>query len=321
MPFNNLPVLRTQINKPTPWANPECNKCRDEEAHKPKSTWYRAAGLNVIPSGLPDTKTAWLDIQADNTCNGGCLICGPWSSSHWQSELAKFGEFKLAKTKEIFKHSVDRIFNQIDVSELRFVHFLGGEPFLSDVDSHALPRIPNPSICDIRYTTNGSVYPTADRLALWEPFKSVIINLSIDGVGPRFEYLRYPLNWNKVDSNISRFINETNVRFQINHTVTPFNIFYHQEFLDWVDKTFPKERLGNIHVHTAYGVMSVKNCNNKLRQMVIDKYGEGHTLSKMLRDSPEIVSTDFWNYIDKWDQRRSQSWKTCFPELVGIIDR
>ena len=62
--FAEILSHRKVINISTPWAHQECQKCRREEQYKPG---YRRAGLNVIPDGIPDSKIAWLDIQADIT--------------------------------------------------------------------------------------------------------------------------------------------------------------------------------------------------------------------------------------------------------------
>jgi hypothetical protein len=319
MPFNAIEIFRKKINNSTPWIHKECSKCKDEEQYK--GGGYRLAGLDVIPDGLADNKVAWLDIQADITCNGGCLTCGPWSSSYWQSELSKYKEFELKSIRVNLADHVDQIFDLLDTSELRLIQFLGGEPFLSDTDTFALPKIVNPKICEIKYTTNGSVYPQAGRMAQWNKFKSVLINFSIDGIGPRFEYQRYPLKWNKVEDNVKRLIAETgsNVKFHINHTVTPFNIYYYQEFLDWVANTFPTDRFTGIHTHPAYGVLSVSNCSDKLRKLVLDKYGEDHITYKMLQDNPVVDATKFWEYIATWDNRRNQDWKTVYPDIVEFM--
>ena len=319
IPFKTLRAFRKIINDSTPWIHQECKKCRNEEQYKERS--YRLAGLNTIPVGLPDNKVAWLDIQADITCNGGCLTCSPDYSSFWRSELSRNNEFAFRDSNLNLEKHVNEIFAQLDTSELRLIQFLGGEPFLSDTDTIALPMIANPEICEIKYTTNGSVYPQDARIKQWEKFKSVMINFSIDGVGQRFEYQRYPLKWDKVEKNILKLINEadSNVRFHINHTVTPFNIYYYQEFLDWVNDTFPADKFIGIHTHPAYGVLSVSNCSNKLRKLILDRYGEDHITHRMLQNNPIADTKSFWSYIELWDTRRVQNWKTVYPDIVEYM--
>lgn len=316
LPFDNLIATREQLNTSVPWVHKECQKCRTEEEYK-KENSYRHVGNRIIPI-MPSSKVGWLDIQADITCNGGCLICGPWSSSYWQQQLSKYGEYQLKSNKEDFNTSIDTIFANLDVSELRQLQFLGGEPMLSSNDQHALTYITNPEICILKYTTNGSIYPGPARMAQWNKFKSVTINFSLDGIGDRFGYLRYPLKWDTVESNIKRLVAEApdNMVFHINHTVTPFNIFYYNEFIDWVDNTFPKDKFKGIHTHTAYGIMSAAYSTVGLRQAVHNIYGGTHVLSRMLDSLPQQNTVEFLSWIDKWDRRRNTNWLSTFPEVV-----
>lgn len=313
--FENFAQQRNEINVDHPWYHESCSTCQTEESYKTPNG-YREIGNRVIPV-LPQHKAGWIDIQADITCNGGCLICGPWSSSFWQSELSRYREFEIAPVRHDLHQLVNSIFAQIDTSELRLLQFLGGEPFLSDVDQWAMAHINNPGQCMLKYTTNGSVFPKLDRITSWKKFKEVLINFSIDGVGPQFEYLRYPLQWSRVEDNVKRMIdiNADNVAFHINHSVTPLNIYFYQEFLDWVAKTFPPERFRGIHTHPAYGTMSVASTTGKVRQMVVDRYGSDHLLSKMLADNP-YCDTGFTEWIEKWDQRRSLNWRSVFKAIA-----
>jgi hypothetical protein len=316
IPFENLQNRRDQLNVSTPWAHNECSKCRTEESYKP--TGYRQAGHAIIPV-IESTKTGWIDIQADETCNGGCLICGPWSSSYWQGQLIKYNEHPIVQVEKNLKQLVDQVFSSLDVSELGLLQFLGGEPFLSDVDQYALKYITNPSICQLKYTTNGSIYPKPDRIEQWSKFKKILINFSIDGVGKRFEYLRYPLKWSKVEDNVKRLIDEPldNLYFHINHTITPLNIYYYDEFQEWVDRIFPKDRLTGIHTHTAYGTMNVSATSDAVRAKVIAKYGQGHMLCNMLASNTNQDSANmFREYINKWDQRRATDWSNTFPDIL-----
>jgi sulfatase maturation enzyme AslB (radical SAM superfamily) len=154
-------------------------------------------------------------------------------------------------------------------------------------------------------------------MASWHRFQEVVINFSIDGIGSRFEYLRYPLQWSKVEANIGRLVNETglNLKFHINHTVTPLNIWYYDEFVEWTKRTFPSHRLSGIHTHTAYGVMNVAATTLKVRKMIQHKYGSNHVLYKMLQSNPESTN-NFWQWIDLWDQRRNTDWQQVFPDIV-----
>jgi organic radical activating enzyme len=318
-PLEEIAKDRDKINIEIPWTHSACNLCRSEERYKDRN--YRIAGNLLIADDLPPSKVGWLDIQADMTCNAGCLICGPWNSSYWEGQLRTHNKNFFMSKKPDLKKSIDTIFEKLDVSDLQHVQFLGGEPFLSNIDQLAFPYITNPEKCLLSYATNGSIDPDQNRMSHWTKFKSVMINYSIDGIGHRFEYLRYPLKWSTVEQNIKKMINANydNIVFHINHTVTPLNILYYDEFLDWVDNTFPKNKFKGIHTHTAYGTMSVSNASEKLKDKVIAKYGQTHMLSKMVSQIPLTDNKHFLNYIDTWDTRRKQNWRDTFSDVANCL--
>lgn len=320
IPFQDLETHRRRINIDTPWHHRECQRCGQEESYKTSQS-YRHIGNRIIPPDLDSSKVGWLDIQADMTCNGGCLICGPWNSSYWQNELRRYQEYPAVSPKQDLSQCIKKIFSALDVSELASLQFLGGEPFLSDTDTLSFPYITHPELCRLKYTTNGSVWPRAERQAQWQRFREVSINFSIDAIGDRFDYLRYPLKWSVVKDNVKRLVDSAspNMTFHINHTLTPLNVYYYQEFVDWVNEIFPTEIFRGTHVHTAYGIMSVASVNESLRDMVENIYGSDHMISKILRQNPQNHGTAFWNHVALWDHRRGTDWRQTFPDIVSCV--
>lgn len=311
-----IQTKRKIINIETPWVHKECAVCHNEEVQT--GTSYRQGGnKNIIGNS---NLAKWIDIQADFTCNGGCLICGPWSSSYWQSEIAKYNGYKLETTADrTLKNNIDHIFTTLDVSELNVLQFLGGEPFLSKADSYGIPYVQNPEICTLKYTTNGSIYPSTERIDQWKNFKNIILTLSIDAIGSRFDYLRYPLKWSTVENNIQRMINELpdNVEFSINHSLTPLNIYYYDEFVAWTEQMFAARRLRRIHTHTAFGIMHVNGVSQTLFNRLLEKYAD-HWIMNLITD-PTAGHQEFKNYINTWELRRSNSWKAVFPDIADLL--
>lgn len=308
---------RQKLNNPKPWVHPECNKCRTEEKYNNRS--QRITSLNVIPQATPASQLTWLDIQGDITCNGGCLSCGPAWSSFWQAEQARFKGIPVQSQNLDTKKVADYIFSNLDVSNLRILQFLGGEPFLSSFDQHSIEWIPNPDLCILKYTTNASIWPGKQRLELWKKFKSVNINFSIDGTGDLFEYLRYPLKWNTVDSNVRRLVEsaDSNYTFSINHTMSPANLLRFDEFDAWVNDVFPQRP--RIHIHTAFGIAGVQNAPIELRQKVFEKYGPNHVVNQMLKAYPYQFDAKFVEYIKEWDSYRGNSILNVCPELSRLF--
>jgi len=124
-----------------------------------------------------------LDYWTGDTCNLRCAICGPNNSSAWKEEL------KIPLKER--KNTVNRNWKDLDLTQLKFIHFNGGEPLLSKEHIEFLKAIPTKSQVHLNYNTNGTVLPSDTLLKLWNQFKLVQIDFSIDDIGDRFEYQRY----------------------------------------------------------------------------------------------------------------------------------
>jgi sulfatase maturation enzyme AslB (radical SAM superfamily) len=67
-----------------------------------------------------------------------------------------------------------------------------------------------------------------------DKFQNVNFCFSIDGVGPVFEYLRYPLKWDRVQENI-KYCRDNNISVSASYTISNLNIAYHPETTKWFD--------------------------------------------------------------------------------------
>ena len=128
--------------------------------------------------------------------------------------------------------------------------------------------------------------------------------------------MRYPLKWDVVESNIRRMLAEfpSNTEFTINHSITPLNIMYYDEFLQWVNTTF--DHVPKIHCHAAYGVMSPAHGGEQVKDLVTAKYGEDHNLTSMTQGGPS--NPEFIEYINLWDSRRKTNWRKIFPAATCL---
>ncbi len=302
---------RAAWNVQTPWALSNCNRCKKEG----QSNRYREFGNTVIPAGIPEGKIGWLDFQVDTTCNGGCLQCSSDFSSYWQNAVAKISNYPVPKKISLVPQVLE-VLSNIDTSELRLLQFLGGEPFLSDIDSVVLTKIANPEQCILKYTTNGSVFPGKERMAQWSKFKKIILTISVDGIGPRFDYLRYPLTWTQASKNIARLVKELpNVEFTINHSVNLFNVLYYDEFIEWTKMQFPKGI--KIHTHPTYGILGLHNMNDLVSDLVKSMYGSDSSLAHLCTSNG--ISKEFIDYVKRWETIRGNSWKAASPKLIGLL--
>ena len=169
-------------------------------------------------------------IDSNNTCNSTCVVCDSTYSSSWAQLERKHGQ----TPQKSWQISSDRLDLEIDYKQARSVGFRGGEPMLSDQTWHVLEKLlqANNVDCFINFTTNGSVPLTQEQKKLIAKFNTVTFNFSIDGVGPVFEYLRFPLQWKDIERNI-QYCRNNQILVTASYTISNLNILYHSETQNW----------------------------------------------------------------------------------------
>lgn len=266
----------------------ECSSCKNTEESGNVSrrqsieSWYQ--DNNVTDTNVDLIR---IDYWTGNTCNLRCGICGPRASSAWQKELG------------ISKQDIDYIINtnwkNLDLSKLRWIHFNGGEPLLID-HTEFLSAIPNKELVHLNYNTNATVRPSKQLIELWSQFKLVQLDFSIDGIEDRFEYMRYPANWNVVKENLFwyREAMPVNFMFDINATISVLNYLTIDSTEKWFKENFNANRLGDpvaLRKQYAFGVLSLT--------------------------APKRSALD---HLRSMDKRRNTSWENTFPELVNYFN-
>ena len=239
--------------------------------------WYTDNGHNNTKIEL-----LRLDYWTGDACNLRCSICGPQYSSAWKEEL------KLPIIER--KQTINNTWKDLDLSKLKLIHFNGGEPLLSKEHIQFLIAVPNKSQVVVNYNTNGTIKPSTQLLELWEEFKLIQLDFSIDDIGDRFEYQRYPAKWNNVVENLQWYINNSpvNCMFAVNTTVSILNQNNLTNLNDWLVQNFSTNRVSDPIEYRQQAVVGV------LEEL-----------------TPQAIK-----YLDGCDQRRGTNWRTTFPELA-----
>jgi len=302
--------FRQRLNAINSYESNTCNNCNFQDDNRLRKT-HRDMSFNVVPDDAELGDASYLEIQIDTTCNGGCIICGPWYSSYWQNELKQF------PIKPAVEDTIEKILSQIDIQKTRKILFLGGEPFLSAVDARILPLIKDPQLVRLQYTTNGSIYPSQKHIDLWSQFQDVVINFSLDGIHDKFDYIRYPLGWSQVEKNVIRMMEELprNVRFKSNHTVNILNLYYYDEFKDWSDRVMQSKRSIDFTFNPCSGTLSPRQVPRKLFDMLMGKYGADSKVIRTIANEDFNDQTDLLTYLSELDARRGLDWRQVFPEI------
>jgi len=230
-----------------------------------------------------------IDYWVGDICNLACLICSPHYSSKWKQE-------KQIPVQEQ-SININKSWSSLNLKDLKFIHFNGGEPLLSKEHIIFLENIPNPSMVHLNYNTNGTILPSEKLLKLWNKFKLVQIDFSIDDIEERFEIQRYPASWNNVVSNLKWFYNYSpvNCMFSINTTISILNQSNINNIKSWVQDNFPYNRLQDPVEHRFQFAVGLFDIHNS--------------------DSQEIVK-----FLDELDLKRHTNWRKMLPDVAKIVD-
>ena len=321
-------LLKNRLEKfdtVTDWTG-ACSSCHVlEQAGLPS---LRQSGSDWISDNETTHDPVSIDIYLDNECNAACVICNEKSSSLWAKEKQKLNDqpIRFYSDKIIIDQSIDNIVKTVSLDQVRYIKFFGGEPLFTDTHLRFLKHIPNSAQVTLHYTTNGSIYPNDATLAMWRNFKTVIFAASIDGIQEQFNYIRWPLPWQKVSDNLLRIKNNPdiwNVMFRLEFTVNFLNAYYFDRVEKWVSENLATNSSGDkteINLHPCQGIWDLTKMPESIKNLVLTKYPSTHLIHKLISNLPQPLPMYQWqDFVNTWDSRRNNSWKTAFPDLVGLI--
>jgi len=270
-----------------------------------------------------------IDLKYDISCNLACRSCGTHSSTFWQKHLKEHNLW----SKPIFSprnyNEVVRSLAQLDLSNLKQFVFCGGETLLGqaywEIAEWLANNVPNAKqqliLC---FQTNGTQPIQARNYEIIDRFHLVKLNISLDGIGEKFEYLRWPASWTQVVDNIMqiRTLAPSNVMFHIEETVSIFNLFYLEQSKIWADDNFSINRDGDLigqGKHMALGKFSLDNCTQEyVDAMQINNYKS--LVPKNWKENPASISSMVAEIL-KFDKFRNESFQHTFPEVAEFYAR
>lgn len=258
-----------------------CKKIEDSDElsrRQGSNHWYQDNSLDNTT-----VEFVRLDYWVGDLCNLACAICGPDYSSVWKQRL----QIPIEQRKTV----VNDFWQDLDLDQLRYVHFNGGEPLLNQEHVRFLQALPNKSQTVISYNTNGTVRPSDKLKNLWLEFKLVEVVFSIDDIGARFEYQRWPAKWDQVKENLQWYIDQGNHNsmYAVNTTVSWLNKHSLPQLSQWLAENFACTQFTDPIDHRQQPVNGPLALTNHLSAVT--------------------------QYLDRVDALRGTDWRAVFPEL------
>jgi MoaA/NifB/PqqE/SkfB family radical SAM enzyme len=308
-----------------------CERCRIEEQNNIQSKRqmdYQRWQEQYVQYQLSSNQFITASIAFGNTCNLKCITCGPYSSSRWQQEYREIYNIDIDNVRFYREDFVDKFIEQ--APGIVHLDIPGGEPFLSGVPEqqrllkHYVDSGQAKNIT-LHYTTNATVFPDQAWWDLWQHFREIDIQLSVDGISARYEYIRYPGNWDQLVANVDRYLAQQsdNFRLSVSHTVSAYNIYYLDEFVTWCyNKGLPRPWLGRVHnpvhmrptVWASHAKQKIIDCLNQSQHQDVKNWA-----NLMEQNDDSNMFEQFQQRLHQHDQYRNTTFASTFPELAPYI--
>jgi MoaA/NifB/PqqE/SkfB family radical SAM enzyme len=287
-------------------------------------------------------------------------MCSPHDSSSWIKEWKL--QYPQYKNKDLVADQgwddqydytwykkgsfIDSMKDQ--AQHIQELYFAGGEPLLIPEHYKILEFMVDEGYaknCNLRYNSNGLELP--DKLfKLWDHFKEVRFNFSIDAYGERNDYIRYPSKWSDVETNLKRLDQNTkdNTVINIACAIQLLNVGYIDELAEWkMDQGFSKINPsmfggGIIGTHLVYlpSYLNVQVLPQEAKlwaKQKIENFIDRQKFNLEFNQHPygaqrwrgliKYMMQDDWGnklpalqeYLKITDERRETDFRKTFPEL------
>lgn len=320
----------------------ECVRCWNEESDgivsKRQLLKNRFSPLGYQTNWEQDhvDNLSFVSVAFGNACNLKCRICNPDSSSSIATELLANNidtnrvRLLINKTKWVKDNSA-AIWDSLSNSNVLHFDFAGGEPLLSirhyDVLKDFIAQHRSKDI-SLRYNTNGTVFP--DKYAdLWQHFKQVDIDVSIDNIEQRFEFERSNASWSEVVSNLDKFfqLRSSSININLHLAVSLINVYYIPEICEWVNQ----QPFDHVHFSTLYypECLNISQATNVARELILDKLEQYtptlkldtfvYNIVNILKHAVLSDGHDFCVYMKQLDQFRNENFAKLYPEMAKAM--
>lgn len=311
-----------------------CARCRIEEengiASKRMMDGERWADQYRTYDLATRTDLLTASIAFGNTCNLACVTCNPWVSSRWQREYAVLESRNVLPNHFYKQDFIDDFVS--GAPNLIHLDVPGGEPFLSGTKEqlalleHYI-KSGQAQDLSLHYTTNATQWPDELWWHAWAHFDHVEIQLSIDAVGDRAGYIRWPLIWTDVTNNVTNYLDRSrclsNISLSVSCTVSAYNIFYLDEVIEWCYTTgLPLPWMGRVHnpVHMRPTVWPKSARASIIQKLRTSRHATLETWADLLENLDDSDQFDhFCQHVSRQDHYRDTDFRKIFPEMASFI--
>lgn len=317
---------------------PGCKRCWHEESAGKLSMRQAHAGSDRNPPTLE-----FLEIAFGNYCNLKCRTCDSLTSSSWYEDDVFLSSVRdrPVSTPRI---NLDFHWTSEDIAAVDRVKFTGGEPMLHPHFKRFLDLFDDDHAARTRLVvyTNCSWSPKPQLVAALSRFGKVRICLSIDGIGAVNDYIRHPARWSDTERAARDWLQlEKAGKLQVwwCPTICLYNIRQLADMTEWwlaareeadLDLVSGETIFATISILSDPAYLSISLLPDAAQRGVIQSlsFEKRSDLSEylhrnvvrhvtaMLKAPAETTLDDFFDFTQRLDERRGESFADAFPQLA-----
>ena len=356
-----------------------CKPCFDLEDQGVESLRQRhingiipEARINLYPRVLDNLREDYtmpfefptIEIKLNNLCNLKCRMCNPLDSTNWKDwdQVKPFYEKEnnyLVPTVAKLVQSPGQYIGPFDDTEnwwlsfekllpyFRRVEFAGGEPLMDPQHYKILDMLkPYAKNIEIKYATNGTTLGISKGRTIydyWPYFRSVAVNVSIDGIHDVYNYIRSNSKFTEVEKNIKEIKLIPNVNRVVGaFTAQAGNILQAADCIDYfineMDIIFYSHRVSYPNVLSAQvlptelkelAIQRLEAVNrrlltfpsvqkNSLLEQVTRQQIKDNINYLKAKDQTHLWS-EFLNFNRRLDLTRNQNLLSAIPEFADYV--
>lgn len=350
-----------------------CSNCYHQESINKESyrqmmtrEWLNKIGKDEFNKIIEDSISSnhkklppivYLDLRLGNLCNLKCRMCSAFNSSQIAKEhfdLLEIKEYEniwgkyWGKTPNYLKEDQkwaesnflwDELISMIP--NLKKVYMTGGEPTMIANNFRFMQECILAGMADkIELFFNTNCTNVNDKfLDQLSKFKTVFINVSIDGTGKTNDYIRYPSKWDKISVNAERLAALSNVIMNITPVVQVYNaldlinlLMFAEDLSKKYNKDIGVDFLINRHPSyfdvtilpnvfrqpIAESLRHYKNTSKRYEQNYLVKNSVDGIINLMenpQHEKSKILIQEFFKITEIYDAKRNQLFSETFPEI------
>lgn len=355
--WNSEHVRNTRLKMIAGEEIPECIKCVEQESRGYKSMRstankeinYNSTDNNGNVSTMPNT----MELHYGNVCNLKCRMCSQNYSNQVGKELLEIGNSDPEFLQWVIKQSgnVNNWTNNLSVEYKWFENeknkkklndfinknisqltVIGGEPTIIPEFYELFEHCDkNGTLGKKQFTIVTNLTNTNHNMTKWLPkLKHWTLWASLDGIGARTEYIRYPSNFEKIKENLNFYKSilrqHKNGKIVFSPAIQLLNIDQLDEMLEWFIDFSEGEVGTNFDVSWMAQVWYPRICNydiapREYRLKIADKLEQKIHLFERHKSIISFYKNQIQNLrTDMLDKKTEKYLQECFIKYNDKLD-